>query len=48
MIAIPRAGSLEHVRDNAAAFEVQLDADDERLLDQAFPPPRAHRALEVL
>ncbi|WP_254897364.1 aldo/keto reductase [Amycolatopsis sp. Hca4] len=48
MIAIPRAGSPEHVRDNAAALEVQLDEDDVRLLDQAFPPPRTRRALEVL
>jgi diketogulonate reductase-like aldo/keto reductase len=48
MIAMPRAGSREHVRDNAAALEVQLDADDHQLLDQAFLPPRAHRPLEVL
>lgn len=48
MIAIPRAGTLEHVRDNAGALDVQLDADDLQLLDQAFPPPRTHRALEVL
>lgn len=48
MIAIPRAGTLEHVRDNAGALDVRLDADDLQLLDQAFPPPRTHRALEVL
>ena len=48
MIAIPRAGSPEHVRDNAAALEVRLDADDYQLLDRAFPPPRTRRALEVL
>jgi diketogulonate reductase-like aldo/keto reductase len=38
--AIPEAGSLEHVRQNRAALDVRLDAEDLAELNAAFPRPR--------
>jgi diketogulonate reductase-like aldo/keto reductase len=46
--AIPKAGRVEHVRENAAALEIELDADELRELDAAFPPPRRATSLEML
>jgi diketogulonate reductase-like aldo/keto reductase len=40
VVAIPKAGSEEHVRENAAALDVTLTDQDLADLDQAFPPPR--------
>ena len=48
VVAIPRAGSTAHVRDNAAALDVRLEPTDLELLDEAFPPPRRRQPLEVL
>lgn len=39
IIAIPKAGTVEHVRENFRALSVALDADDLKMLDTAFPPP---------
>jgi diketogulonate reductase-like aldo/keto reductase len=46
--AIPRAGTPEHVRENAAALELRLTTADYIVLDAAFPPPRRKPPLEVL
>ncbi len=40
VIAIPKAVSAGHVRENAAALELVLHPDDLMALDQAFEPPR--------
>lgn len=40
VIAIPKAVSARHVRENAAALEVRLEAEDLAALDAAFAPPR--------
>lgn len=48
MIAIPKAGSEDHVRDNAAAADIALTAEDLRDLDLAFPPPRRRQPLEMI
>ena len=48
MIAIPKAASEKHVRENRAAVDVALSADDLAELDQAFPPPKRKRSLEML
>ncbi|HEU4642712.1 MAG TPA: aldo/keto reductase [Gemmatimonadaceae bacterium] len=48
IIAIPRAGTPEHVRENRAALELQLTAQDLAALDRAFPPPDGPRPLEML
>ncbi len=48
MIAIPKAASLEHVKQNAAALEVTLSPEDMRALDDAFPPPTGSSPLAIL
>ncbi|MNO69948.1 putative oxidoreductase [compost metagenome] len=48
VIAIPKAVDTLHIRDNAAALELHLDADDLARLDQAFPPPSRKRHLAVV
>jgi diketogulonate reductase-like aldo/keto reductase len=46
--AIPRAGTPEHVRENAAAPGLQITQADMVILDSAFPPPARKVPLEVL
>ena len=48
VIAIPQAGTPEHVRENHAAARLELTEEDLVKLDRAFPPPRTKRPLEVL
>ena len=48
VIAIPKASSVEHVRQNRAAADLDLTADDLAELDLAFPPPRGKVALAML
>ena len=47
-IAIPRARTDVHVRENLAALDLQLTAQDLAELDQSFPPPRARQSLEMI
>lgn len=48
MIAIPKAASEKHLRENRAAIDIVLSADDLAELDKAFPPPKRKRSLEML
>ena len=48
VIAIPKASSPEHVRQNRAALDIVLAPDELSRLDEAFPPPRRQTALEML
>ena len=48
MIAIPKAASSDHVRENRAAVRLDLDEEDFALLDRAFPPPSRPQPLEML
>jgi diketogulonate reductase-like aldo/keto reductase len=48
VVSIPKAAKLAHVRENAAAREIVLTADDIAALDEAFPPPRRKRPLAML
>ncbi|MBZ9680799.1 MULTISPECIES: aldo/keto reductase [unclassified Mesorhizobium] len=48
VIAIPKASSQEHVRQNFAALDIKLTADDLADLDCAFPPPTRKRGLEMI
>jgi diketogulonate reductase-like aldo/keto reductase len=48
MIVIPKATTLEHVRDNRGAVDLALDADDLAELDRAFPPPKGRTSLSML
>ncbi|MGJ3261672.1 MAG: aldo/keto reductase [Salinarimonas sp.] len=47
-IAIPKASSEAHLRDNRAALDVVLDEEDEAALDRLFPPPRAKTPLSII
>ena len=48
VMAIPKASTPAHVRENAAALAVRLTDDDLARLDRAFPPPRGARSLEMI
>jgi diketogulonate reductase-like aldo/keto reductase len=48
VIVIPKAARLEHVRDNRASLDLELDAGDLEELDSSFPPPRGRAEMEML
>jgi len=48
VIVIPKATQAEHVRANAAAATLRLDAADLATLDAAHPPPRRKQGLAML
>ena len=48
VMAIPRTGSADHTRENAAAAGIELSARDLAEIDGAFPPPKKARPLEML
>ncbi|WP_292019894.1 MULTISPECIES: aldo/keto reductase [unclassified Brevundimonas] len=48
VIAIPKAGSVEHVEANADALDIQFDPEDLERLDQAFPPPNQAVPLDII
>ena len=48
VVSIPKAANLAHVKENAAAADLVLDADDLKALDAAFPPPKRKGALGML
>jgi len=48
IIAIPKASSPAHVRDNQRALGIQLSADELRAIDAEFPPPKRKRPLEMI
>ena len=48
VIVIPKAASLEHVRENRQALALELTSDDLATLDAAFPAPRGRAAMEML
>ncbi len=48
VMVIPKAGRPEHVRENRAALDLELTAEDLAELDRAFPPPTRKVPLEML
>ena len=48
VIAIPKASSEAHVRENSASLKIALTAADLSDLDLAFAPPKRKQALEML
>jgi diketogulonate reductase-like aldo/keto reductase len=48
VIAIPKASTEDHVRDNARAAEVNLSREDFAEIDGEFPPPKSQQALPTL
>ncbi|MBU6396876.1 MAG: aldo/keto reductase [Rhodospirillales bacterium] len=47
-IAIPKASSIVHVRENAAAVDIRLTDADLATIDAAFAPPRRKQPLAML
>lgn len=47
VVAIPKALSPQHLRDNWAAATLQLDAAQQAQVDRLFPPPRRKQPLAV-
>lgn len=48
VLAIPKASTSKHVRENAAARDLHLSDTDLERLDHAFPPPTRPEPLEML
>lgn len=48
VVAIPKAASVAHVRENHKALELELDRRALGDLDAAFPPPKKKQPLEML
>jgi diketogulonate reductase-like aldo/keto reductase len=48
VIAIPKASTPEHVRENRAALDITLTPEDLATLDHAFPPPTRAEPLAML
>jgi diketogulonate reductase-like aldo/keto reductase len=48
VIAIPKASSEKHVRDNAQSAELKLTKEDLTEIDDTFPPPRSKEPLPML
>jgi len=48
VIAIPKAGRQEHVRQNVAALDIELTSEDFADIDRAFPPPTRKRGLQMI
>jgi len=48
VIAIPKASTESHVRDNATSLKIKLTKDDLANLDREFPPPKSKKSLPML
>ena len=48
VIAIPKASSVAHVQENAAAAALTLNAQQRARLDNAFPPPHRATPLDIV
>jgi len=48
VIVIPKSANVEHVNQNYAALNIELDPEDLAELDRAFPPPGSAQPLDIL
>jgi diketogulonate reductase-like aldo/keto reductase len=48
LLVIPKASSIEHLRQNHQALAIALSPEDLRAIDREFPPPRRKTPLEML
>lgn len=48
VIAIPKAGSVAHVKENAAALEIELSQEEIELMEKAFPAPGRKTPLDMV
>ena len=46
-IVIPKAVRPEHLKQNVAALDIKLTAEDLAEIDKAFPPPKSKKRLEM-
>ncbi|WP_373100911.1 MULTISPECIES: aldo/keto reductase [Pasteurellaceae] len=48
MIAIPKAGQIQHIKDNIACLSMNLTKDQLARLNKAFPPPTSRVHLDIV
>lgn len=48
VLAIPKASSVSHVQQNAAALSINLTNEELSIIDRAFPAPQSKTALDVV
>ena len=48
VVAIPKAGTTVHVKENRAALDVYLTGEDLAALDRISPPPERKQSLEII
>ncbi|MDU1267629.1 MAG: aldo/keto reductase [Escherichia coli] len=48
VMAIPKAATIAHVQQNAAALEVELSSAELAMLDKAYPAPKGKTALDMV
>ena len=48
LFTIPKASDPDHVRENAGGAGWKLDAEDLKLIDSVFPPPRMDEPLDMI
>lgn len=48
VVAIPKAGTMAHVKENRAALDIHLTDEDFATLDGMFPPPDRKQPLEII
>jgi diketogulonate reductase-like aldo/keto reductase len=48
ILAIPKASSVAHVEENAAATDLVLDREDLAEIDRVFPAPKRKQGLDML
>jgi len=48
VIVIPKTGNSRHLRDNAGAFALKLDADDLAVIERRWPPPTRKQRLSAV
>ncbi|HLJ22328.1 MAG TPA: aldo/keto reductase [Stellaceae bacterium] len=48
VVAIPKAARPDHVRENRAALDLELTAEELKEIDRAFPPPSGPKALQMV
>jgi diketogulonate reductase-like aldo/keto reductase len=48
VLAIPKASTIAHVKENAAARDIELSSEELAQIDAQFKPPKSKRPLEML
>ncbi len=48
VMAIPKAASVSHVKENAAALDIVLNEEDRAKMEKAFPAPGRKTPLDVV